>query len=209
MTVKLRYVELKPTKIFNWLDPKNITSWNAYPELRNKWWEANTLRIREEFGKHFTEEFDKLTNHFTKLEASMVKDGIIHPISVVTGHLRDMYLAKPREIEFLPPEKRDNMESLIYTHTFGGSRLSIAQKHNLIVPCVVHDFSNLFEDCEEVTASNYKKWFGDNYMFTSATPRIRLRKHSHLVDGKYTNMGHDTKTAQNEAARRAKELTNV
>jgi len=207
--MKLRYVELEPDKIFNWLNPKNITCWIAYPELQNVWWEPETLKIREEFGKIWTEEFDKITGHFSKLEKSMLRDGFHHPISAVTGRPLDMYLTSNKEMNNFPPELQADIQNAIYSHTFGGSRLTIAQKHNIMVPCAVHDFENLFEDGEEITTKNYTKWFSNNYSFVAATPHLRIRIHSHISDLRYNGMTGETRSAQAQAVKIAKEKMNV
>lgn len=209
MSVKLRYVELDPDRIFNWLNPKNITCCLAFPEWHDTWWEPATIEHREEFGKIWTEEFDKITGHFSKLEESILKDGIHHPINTAGGQLRDIYLNDTVDSSIVfPPEHYKNIEKSIYTHTFGGSRLTIAQKYNIKVPCVVHDFSKLFEDCEEVTIKNYTKWFSNNYKFVTSTPYIRLIFHTHL-NGQYSGMTNKTKEAQQAATKITKVKINA
>ncbi len=207
MVVKLRYVELEPNRIFNWLNPMNVTCWCAYHGWQDTWWEPETVKRREEFGRIWTEEFDKITGHFSKLEESILTDGVRHPINTVSGRLRDAYLNNPGDsLVAFPPEYHSNINETIYTHTFGGSRLTIAQRHDIVIPCVVHDFENLFEDCEEVTRDNYKKWFSDNYSFAPSTPYLRLQRHSHIEEAKYSGMNNNTRLAQREATRLAKEI---
>lgn len=209
MIMKLRYVELDANRIFNWLDPKNIICWNAFPEFREKWWLPETIKIREEFGKIWTEEFDKITGHFSKLEESMLRDGFHHPINTVTGRPRDMYLTGNKEMNHFPPELQADIHNAVYSHTFGGSRLSIAKKHNIKVPCVVHDFENIFEDCPQVDKENFTEWFPNNYMFVNAPPHLRLARHSHITDEKYNGMNGHTRDAQNMAVKIAKEKVSV
>jgi len=210
MNVKLRYVELEPDRIFNWLNPMNITCWNAYPEWHDTWWYSETVEKRVLFGKIWTEEFDKTTGHFSKLEESILKDGIHHPINTASGRLRDVLLKKEVDSPIVfPPKCYENINDTIYTHTFGGSRLTVAQKHNIKVPCVVHDFSNLFTNEHQVTIKNYKEIFNDNYRFVHSTPYVRLSKHSHIPDGKYNGMTGDTKAAQRTATENAKGKMNV
>jgi len=93
MSVKLRYVELPANRIFNWLNPMNVTCWNAYPTWIPTWWDSQTVGLREEFGRIWTTEFDKITGHFTELEKSIAISGIKRPISVVSGHFRNMMLS--------------------------------------------------------------------------------------------------------------------
>jgi len=210
MSVKLRYVELEPNKVFNWLDPKNITCWLACHDWHDTWWSEETIKLREEFSKIWSEEFDKITGHFSRLEESILKDGILHPISTVSGQLRDVLLNKKVDSPIaFPPEYYNDITKSIYTHTCGGSRLTIAQRHNIMIPCAVHDFENLFENEAEITAGNYKKWFGDNYMFVGSTPYIRVRTHTHIQDSKHSGMTPATKQAQLTATAKAKEMMNV
>ena len=209
MTVKLRFVELDSNKIFNWLNPENVTCFCNFGEWHDIWWEPEIVKRRKEFGKIWTEEFNKITGHFSKLEDSILKNGINHPISAVTGPLRGTHLDGEGTGKFFPPNIQSDIQNAIYSHTFGGSRLTIAQKHGMIIPCAVHDFSNLFENEPEMLANNYTKWCSANYNFTGAMPYLRLRMHSHLADDrKYSGMNNETRIAQREASKIAKEIIN-
>ncbi len=53
---------------------------------------------------------------------------------------------------------------------------------------------------------NYTNWFGSNYTFVCATPYVRLRRHSHIVDEQYSGMNNETRKAQREASRKAKAI---
>jgi len=88
---------------------------------------------------HPSEELIKEQNNgeqfFIKLEKSVLESGIVNPIGIAA--------------------KKDK----IYV-TYGGSRLMIAQKHNLDVPCIIADFDNVFPEAktikEEEIPSYYK-----------------------------------------------------
>jgi hypothetical protein len=209
--MKLKYVELPPERIFNWLDPFNNTArgiCNQRPDLLENWWDDKTIELRKLIAKTWTEEFDNITGHFTKLRKSIVEKGILTPISTVSGEPRDQYL-KPRvgkPNDHFPPEYENNLHDIIYTHPFGGSRLTIAVDLGLdSIPCIVHDFSNLFPDAEVIHTKNYHKWFNDKeYFFTGAPPHVRLRQHSHLT-GKYNGMNGHTRDAQRKAMEITKE----
>jgi len=197
MSVKLRYIELPAKRIFNWLNPMNVTCWNAFPTWKSTWWDSRTVGLREKFGRIWTTEFDKITGHFTELEKSVAISGIKHPISVVSGCFRNAMLSKCISAEnVFPPEYANKNNQMLYTHTFGGSRLTIAQQNNINVPCVVHDFANIFDDMPEVTSENFKQWFDDKYIFTNIAPFIRIRTHSHITNPVYKTFNNNTRNAQ-------------
>lgn len=208
--VALRYIELPPERIYNWLDQFNCTAWLNVKSWHDTWWEPETVSLRKQFAMIWREEFDKITGHFSKLEHSIAQEGIITPVSCVSGPPRDQFLnAATNNIPaHVPPEYQDNINDLIYTQPFGGSRVIFAHKFHLNVPCVVHDFSNLFPDAPLVTSENYQQWFGGYYRFTSQTPHIRLQLHHHL-SGRYNGMNQDTRNAQREANKITKERMGV
>ncbi len=210
MIVKLRFVELEANKIFNWLNPMNVTCWCAFHEWHSTWWEPETVNRREHFAKIWTEEFDKITGHFSRLEESIQKDGMHHPINAVSGSFRCAHLKdQVNSTIAFPPELQARPNETIYSHTFGGSRLTIAQKYGMTVPCAIHDFENLFNEQPEITAQNYKEWFGDSYIFTTNTPYLRIRSHTHITEAKYSVMNNETRKAQRAATQIAKEQSHV
>jgi len=211
--MKLRYVTLNPSRIFNRLAPEHVTAWNRLPhEYRERWWDDDVIEVRQYFARCWVEEFDRITNHFTKLRESIKRDGIRHPISVVSGPLRNsatgMSLVEGHE-QFLPPAFRRAASELIYTQPFGGSRLTIATELGITtIPAVIHDYADLFPDCEEVNRSNFKNWFGGYYLFSETSPHIRTVKQSHLEKcDKYGLFDLATRQAQQQAARTACERT--
>lgn len=209
--MKLKFVKLNPNDIFNWTGPENVTAWCAFPELQDRWWEPDSIELRREFAETWINEFDKITNHFKNLTSSIRYNGILTPVSCVSGPIRDVYLkvAKDSPVPH-PPHLHNNLDKVIYTHPFGGSRVVIAKQLELKeIPVVVHDFSNLFPNAEEVSSKNYRKWFPNGYAFVNAPPYIRLLKHSHMRDGLYCSMNDNTRKAQRLASQRAKEIINV
>ena len=68
------------------------------------------------------DQLEKLQKFFTKLEISILGEGIRNPI-VITALSKDDI-----------------------TTRYGGSRLMIAQKHNMDIPCIIADFDNIFPD---------------------------------------------------------------
>jgi len=204
--MKLRYVELEPSRLFNWLGPENVTAFGHVKQWRPTWWEVETVELRNQFAKLWTEEFDKITQHFSTLEASIRKVGLQRPVSTISGCPRDQFLRKPSKelLQFFPPQYHTCPDTLVYTQPFGGSRVTIARRLGIRVPCVVHDFSNLFPNAPEVTRGNFRQWFGTDYSFSSATPYVRLSRHSHIPKGRYNSINNATREAQRTAAARAK-----
>jgi hypothetical protein len=151
------------------------------------------------------DEFDKITNHFTKLRESVKRDGIHHPISAVSGPLRNsatgMTVAEGQK-QSLPLKFQTDTSRLIYTQPFGGSRLIVAAELGIdTIPAVVHDYENLFPDCEEVNHSNFRNWFSGHFVSADAPPYVRTTKHSHMdSNDKYQSFNVATKRAQQQAA---------
>ena len=204
VNMKLRYVELSPDIIFNWLDPFNITAKWACKAITGDWWSERNILIRKEFGTTWMLEFDKITGHFTDLEESIKAKGILTPICVDSGPPRGKYL-KPHH--FTPMMQKDLSHALV-TQIFGGSRLTIANKLRIEkVPCIVYDYVNMFPDEPEVNKNNYSEWFGDEYFWTSQSPNIKIKHSSHIKNKKYDGMNGSTRKAQRHAAVIAREKT--
>ena len=200
--MKVRYVELPPKRIFNWLDPFNVTAKWACKAIKDDWWSDKNIEIRQYFAKCWTEEFDKITGHFTDLEESIKEKGILIPINVDSGPPRGTYL-KPHH--FFPGT---DLSTALVTKMFGGSRLTIANKLRIEkVPCIVYDYANMFPDAPEVTCTNYKQWFGNEYGCSGNPPQIRVRHSSHMKNKKYDGMNGATRNAQQKAATVARAKT--
>lgn len=210
----LRYVELSPSRIFNWLAPENVTCWLNVPQWRNTWWEPETVEKRTIFASIWTLAFDEITGHFSALRKSIEQNGVQRPISTVSGAIRGRLMTDgivPGLEECIPPEYRKDASELIYTQPFGGSRLSLAVELGIEkIPCVVHDFSNLFPDAVEVTRRNYGEFFGNDYTFVDQAPNIINRQHIHMdTKSKYISMNQNTRVAQRKATEIAKRELNV
>lgn len=203
--IKLKYIELEASRIFNWLAPENITSWFLLTDKHDQFWDENVIELRKQIGYLWREEFDNITGHFTQLEQSIKENGIQHPICLVSGPVRDVHMQSELSIDRLPPKYQNDPSQVLCTMTFGGSRVYFAQKFDLKIPCVVYDFKNLFPDAETVTAKRITELFGSNYGTISQPnlpPRIILKKHSHISSGIYNGMTQETKTAQSLATER-------
>ncbi len=168
--MKLRYVELPTERIFNWLDPFNVTAKWACKSITGDWWSEQNVAIRRYFADAWTEEFDKLTGHFTKLEKSIKEEGIRTPILTLSGPPLGKYV-KPFHYR---PEEQDDLSRVIRTNMFGGSRLTLARKLGIDkIACAVEDNANLFSNEPEITARNYRQWFGNEYAMSGNQLRAK------------------------------------
>jgi len=202
--MKLKYVEIETKRIFNWLDPFNVTAKWACKAIEGDWWSEENVTIRRFFADTWTEEYDRITGHFTDIEESIKEKGILTPLAVDSGGPRGTYL-KPFHF---PPEMQGNLKEALHTVNFGGSRLTVAQKLDIpTVPCAVHDYANLFPDAPTITKDNYNEWFGDQYFFVNAAPQLRIKTMCHIKNQKYNGMNHSTRQAQQKAAEVAQEKT--
>ena len=170
------YVELPADRIFNRLGPTNQIAWRFLEEYHNTWWEEETIAIRERVAQVWIKEYDKVKDHFGKLEKSIGEVGILSPVSIIGGPIRNPHLTKVNGgyTNFIPPQYQNDLDNLLYTAPFGGSRIYVAEKLGIkTIPCAVHDFSNIFPDAPEINKDNVHNWFGREYVFTLSPPHIR------------------------------------
>ena len=135
MKYKIRFVTLDPNTIFNQCGP-------TYGSPL-QWDEAGLLE-RKEYANQYIEKVNKRNGFFDRLEASILAEGIKNPILVNAG------FAPVQALYWLPPEMQSDTKKMLLTYTSGGSRLWIATKHNMEVPCIVSDFIDRFSDAPEI-----------------------------------------------------------
>ena len=80
---------------------------------------------------------NRQNNFYIKLEKSILKEGFINPILVTAGYVA---FANYK----LPIEMQKDMTKALACNANGGSRLWIAQKHNMDIPCLISDFADCF-----------------------------------------------------------------
>lgn len=110
-------------------------------------WSAEGRQRRELIMQEYEVELDRICGHYTKLESSILAEGIRNPVVLTCG------LPKRRPLSCLPPEMLELNESemLLLEGTTGGSRLHIAQKHNMTIPCLINDWTGRFDHLPEIT----------------------------------------------------------
>lgn len=134
---KLRYGMLDPNIIFNEIGPFS----GGKPG-----WSEEAVKLREEKGLKHIKFINEQTGFFDKLEESILKDGFRNPILVSAGwcaKIRD----RAKNVR-LPLEMQNDHSKILTCPQNGGSRLYIAQKHNLKIPCIVSDYVDRFPELE-------------------------------------------------------------
>lgn len=99
---------------------------------------------------------NKQNGFFNKLEESILKNGIRYPILVSIGW------APKAIIDRLPQDIQEDFDNTFVCFTKGGSRLWVAQCHNLEVPCIVSDFVGKFFDQNELNEEEITECFKDS-----------------------------------------------
>ena len=101
----------------------------------------NLLKIKSEFYK--------------RLESSILTNGFRNPILVCAGYCPNVYQRN------MPKFMKDDPNKILSCVKLGGSRLYIAQKHNLIIPCIVSDFKDICKGLQEYTNNELYQFFKD------------------------------------------------
>lgn len=139
------------------------TVWSDWtPEGRSK---------REAIMREYEEAMDNLCGHYRLLEKSVLKEGFRNPIIVTRGP------PKKRTWEHLPPEMRSWPYEKLYLMetTTGGSRLWVAQKHNMMVPCFVNDWTGAVTHNLRIgSADQAKKLYKDPPRSLVIDPKLGL-----------------------------------
>jgi hypothetical protein len=119
----------------------------GYNSLWEDWSPAGRA-ARQSIMEEFEQELEKICGHYSKLEASLLQEGVRNPVVITCGY------PKRRNLKHLPPELRSKPESqlLLLEGTTGGSRLHIAQKHNLMIDCIVNDWTGRYSHCPLISS---------------------------------------------------------
>lgn len=84
------------------------------------------------------EERNKKDNFYADLEESVIAEGIRNPLTIVS-HSKSK---RRRYFATLPPEVYSD-ESIVNICINGGSRLLMAERHDLKVPCIICDYERV------------------------------------------------------------------
>lgn len=135
----LRYGVLDSNIIFNECGP-----FSGGPEG----WDEEAVAKRQEKGERYINTLNETRQFYTNLEASILEEGFRNPILVNAGwcpKIRD----RGRNGR-LPLEMQEDHSKILTCNVNGGSRLYVAQNHNLEIPCIISDYVNRFTDLLEL-----------------------------------------------------------
>lgn len=143
----IRYVIMNPHEIFNECGPENTGPWQ---------WTPHDIMTRKANAEKTIHQRNKRDKFYTLLEKSILQEGFRNPILVCAGW------CPPKKYKKLPPTMKNNKNKILICDRHGGSRLWIAQKHDLDIPCIISDFCGRFNDqalCEN--QNDVLKYFQD------------------------------------------------
>jgi hypothetical protein len=142
---RVRFVIIPATEIFGMVGRCG----GGHNSLWADWSDQGRLK-RELIMQEYEHELNRICGHYTKLEHSIATEGIRNPVVITCGY------PKRRPLSCVPPEMLalDESKLLLLEGTTGGSRLYVAQKHNMTIPCLVNDWTGRFDDCPEIVQSD-------------------------------------------------------
>ncbi len=125
----IKYAVLDSNIIFNECGPHS-----AGP----RGWSPKRIEKRNIAAERWINTMNRKNGFYDKLEESILKEGCRNPILIVAGWCRE------NKLSHLPIEMQEDHKKILWCGSNGGSRLWVAQKHNLTIPCIISDFVNMF-----------------------------------------------------------------
>lgn len=128
-------------------------------------WSDEGVQKRNAIITEFELRMNEICGHYELLEQDILAHGFANPLVVTCGP------PSIRKLNHIPPyiQQLPKTEWLLLEGTSGGSRLWVAQKHNLSVPCIVNDKMGRFQECEQI------KTLEDAQRFFSTPPKMAIR----------------------------------
>ena len=143
-------------------------------------WTDSRIQKRKDAAERYIATQNRKNGFYEKLEESVLREGFRNPILVTAGWALEKHIVR------LPEEMRENHKKILVCDRHGGSRLWVAQKHNMDIPCIVSDFNDIFPN-EKIlkTQEEIQKHFMDtpqkiklnpNGISVSHLPQIHLEE---------------------------------
>lgn len=138
-------------------------------------WSKQGRQHRAQIIQEFEAGINRICGHYTRLEASILAEGMQSPLVITCGPpFRRKMLHLPPEMRFLQPSNWLTLEGFT-----GGSRLWVAQQHNLMVPCFINDRTGRFEGSERITTTEQA---AAKYRIVPAAGTLRMDPKVGLVE---------------------------
>lgn len=133
-----RYATLPADRVFNLTSPRYTPEISRIWRGQKDWHDPQYDPVRDLIERMYIDGFNTVSGHFYRLENSIASEGIRNPIMVSNGAL------ERRGLWELPPDRRN--ELALVSEYMGGSRLWVAQKLGMEVPCIVSDHTGEFDE---------------------------------------------------------------
>lgn len=162
-TVNVVYDVMDPNRIFGMVGRcggGHNTVWSD--------WSERGRNSRNRIIHEFETKMNEICGHYTKLEESILDKGILDPLIITCGW------PVKKNIKNVPPEilKRPPSQRFLLEGTTGGSRLWVAQKHNIPVPCIINDYTNKYNGGQKIyTVTDAIKLFHEEPIGISMSPK--------------------------------------
>ena len=125
---------------YNLLDPNDIfgSVGRCGGGYNTVWedWSQEGIKSRQNIMREFEEGMNQICGHYDRLEKSILEEGFRNPIIITRG------LPRRRKMKHIPfyIRRKHIGDWLLMEGNSGGSRLHIAQKHGIKIPCFVNDY---------------------------------------------------------------------
>ena len=167
----VHYVELDSNLIYNEAGPERVGT---------KGWSEEDIKSKKAAGLKYIAKMNRKNGFYDKLEESILKEGFRNPILIKSGWCSG--ITKRRR----PPELKNNIKNLLVCDSLGGSRLYVAVKHNMKIPCIVADFVGRFSDQPKLnSAEAILSYFVDKpeeVIINEMGMYMKFLPHSHLEE---------------------------
>lgn len=182
--MKVKYKIIEASEIINLTDPWYLPEIYAY--IHPKFWFTEEVNnIRDHVRDMYINGMNKAVGHYSKLEKSIKKEGFKNPVLLTGGPPVRL------DPDTIPPDLRDNKPMLVSEH-LGGSRIIVAQKLGLSIPCIVSDFVNTLSNAEILSSAEaIRSKFGtpDDFTEIKINPKtgvqMQTRKFYHIENQSY------------------------
>lgn len=122
-----------------------LETWGPEFELRYVVLDSNLITNRIEPSNELIANLNEATGFYNNIETSILADGFRNPIIVIAGWTDD-------GIDMINGLEKESNTNKFCCFINGGSRLWVAQKNGLKIPCLVADYIGQFKD--EILVNN-------------------------------------------------------